>query len=97
MNCFLFLLLLASPKNKQTNKQTNRKNVGRDTAQWLWPIVEGPATNKKKKTKKTRNIKRRSDTKKNYSYIQQVVVRDKKRALLHFKQTDLNECGSSQS
>ena len=56
MNCFLFLLLLASPKNKQTNKQTNRKNVGRDTAQWLWPIVEGPATNKKKKKQKKHEI-----------------------------------------
>ena len=29
--------------------------------------------------------------------MQQVIVRDKGRALLHFKQTGLNECGSSQS
>ena len=34
---------------------------------------------------------------KNYSYIQQVIGRDKGRALLHFKQIDLNKRGSSQS
>ena len=30
-------------------------------------------------------------------YLQQVIGRDKGRALLHFKQIDLNERGSSQS
>ena len=34
---------------------------------------------------------------KNYSYIQKVIGRDKGRVLLHFKQIDLNERGSSQS
>ena len=34
---------------------------------------------------------------KNYSYIQQVIGPDKGRALLHFKQKDLNERWSSQS
>ena len=50
----VFFLLLASPKNKQTE----RTLAG--TPQQLWPITAGPDTNKKK----PRNLKRHSDTRK---------------------------------
>ena len=44
-----------------------------------------------------RNIKKHSDKRKTTAtYIQQVIGQDKGRALLHFKQIDLNERGSSQ-
>ena len=79
-------------KPKQTNKQTERTLAG--TPQQLWPITLDQDTNKKGKR---RNIKKTQRYKKNYNYIQQVIERDKGRALLHFKQIDLNERGSSQS
>ena len=84
---FYFFILLASPK--KTNKQTERTLAG--TPQQLLPITAGPDTKKK-----TRNIKKQR-YQKNYSFIQQVIKQDKGRALLHFKQIDLNDCGSSQS
>ena len=84
------IFLLASPKkkkkHKQTNKQTERTLAG--TPQQLWPITLGQDTNKKIKA---RNIRKHSDTRKTTTtYIQQVIGRDKGRALLHFKQIDLN-------
>ena len=49
-----YFFLLASPKkkntSKQTNKQTERTLAG--TPQQLWPITAGPDTNKKNKNKK---------------------------------------------
>ena len=79
-------------KHKQTNKQTERTLAG--TPQQLWPITLGQDTNKKIKA---RNIRKHSDTRKTTTtYIQQVIGRDKGRALLHFKQIDLNERGPSQ-
>ena len=69
------------------------------TPQQLWPIKAVPDTNKKIKTK---NIKKHSDTRKlqlhttSKRLLQQVIGRDKGQALLHFKQIDLNESGSSQ-
>ena len=78
-------------KYKQTNKQTERTLAG--TPQQLWPITAGPDTNKKGQDL----FKNTVIQKKNYSYIQQVIGRDKGRALLHFKQIDLNERRSSQS
>ena len=39
-------ILWASPKNKQTNKQTKRALAG--TPQQLWPITAAPDTKKKK-------------------------------------------------
>ena len=91
-----YFFLLASPKkkntSKQTNKQTERTLAG--TPQQLWPITLGQDTNKKITA---RNIRKHSDTRKTTTtYIQQVIGRDKGRALLHFKQIDLNERGSSQ-
>ena len=52
--------LLASPKKEQTNKQ-NKQTEGTltGTPQQLWPITAGRDTNKK-----TRNIKKHSDTRK---------------------------------
>ena len=47
--------------------------------------------------KKNNDKKKTQRYKKNYSYIQQVAGRNKGRTLLHFKQIDLNERGSSQS
>ena len=47
--------------------------------------------------KTTTTTKKTQRYKKNYSYIQQVAGRNKGRALLHFKQIDLIERGSSQS
>ena len=87
----LVLFYFISFAKKQTNRQTERTLAG--TPQQLWPITAGPDT-KKNKNKKYSKAKR---YKKNYSYIQQVIGRDKGRALLHFKQIDLNERGSSQS
>ena len=75
------------------NKQTNRKNVGRDTATAV-VNYSGHGYVKKKQKQKTKKTQR---YKKNYSYIQQVAGRNKGRALLHFKQIDFNERGSSQS
>ena len=64
------------------------------TPQQLWPITAGPDTNKKKKKKKHLKI---TAIQESYGYTQQVIGRDKGRALLHFQQIDLNERGSSQS
>ena len=55
----LFYFINFAPKNKQTNKQTERKLAG--TPQQLWPITVVPDTNKKIKT---RNIKKHGDTRK---------------------------------
>ena len=89
VNLFYFISL-TSPKNKQ------RTLAG--TPQQLWPITAGPDTNEKMKTRKQEILKKTRRYKKNYSYIQQVIGRDKGRAsLLHFKQIDLNERRSSQS
>ena len=66
------------------------------TLQQLWPIITvGPDTNKKNNKKK--KYQKTQRYKKNYRYIQQVIKRDKGRALLYFIQIDLNERGSSQS
>ena len=70
------------------------------TLQQLWPIITvGPDTNKKnnKKNNKKKKYQKTQRYKKNYRYIQQVIKRDKGRALLYFIQIDLNERGSSQS
>ena len=99
VNYFIFVfyfISFAKKKNKQTNKQTERTE---GTPLQLWPITGGPdTTTTTTNNKKTRNIKKHSYTRKlNYNYIQQVIGRDKGRALLYFKQIDLNERGSSQS
>ena len=89
---FFFISFAQKKKHKQTNKQTERTLAG--TPQQLWPITLGQDTNEKIKA---RNIRKHSDTRKTTTtYIQQVIGRDKGRALLHFKQIDLNERGSSQ-
>ena len=65
------------------------------TPQQLWPITAGWDTNKKKKT---RNIKKHSDTRKTTATYNKLLdeTRDEY-YILHFKQMDLNERGSSQS
>ena len=45
---FIFILLASPKKTKQTDKQTNRKNVGRDTATAVANYTAGPDTNLKK-------------------------------------------------
>ena len=88
---YFILLALQIKKNKQTNR---RMLAG--TLQQLWPIITvGPDTNKKNIKKK--KYQKTQQYKKNYRYIQQVIKRDKGRALLYFIQIDLNERGSSQS
>ena len=66
------------------------------TPQQPWPIRAAPDTNKKNKNKQE-ILKNTAIQEKLYSYIQQVIGRAKGRALLHFKQIDLNERGFSQS
>ena len=88
-----YFILLAL--RKKTNKQTNRRMLA-GTLQQLWPIITvGPDNNKKNNKKK--KYQKTQRYKKNYRYIQQVIKRDKGRALLYFIQIDLNERGSSQS
>ena len=60
-----FFILLDSPK--KSNKQINKTNKQRERTlagipQQVWPITAGPDTNLKEK--KTRNIKKHSDTRK---------------------------------
>ena len=56
----LFYLFYFISFAKKKNKQTEKTLAG--TPQQLWPITAGPDTNKK--NKKTRNIKKHSDTRK---------------------------------
>ena len=81
----------AKTKQNRKNKQTNRKNVGGDTA----TAVRGQLQRARiliKRKKKKKFLKNTAIQEK-----LQVIGRDKGRALLHFKQIELNERGSLQS
>ena len=69
-----------------------RKNVGMDTATAVASTASPDTTKKKQEILNITAIKEKLQR-----YIQQVIGRNKGRALLHFKQIDLNERGSSQS
>ena len=78
---------------QKKKKQKNRKNVGRDIATTV-ANYSGPGSVLKRKQEILKNTAIQEKLQLN---IQQVTGRDKGRALLHFKQIDLKERGSSQS
>ena len=87
---FHFISFAKTKHNKQTNKQKERWQGHRNSCGQL-QRARIQIKRKKKKHLKITAIQE------SYSYTQQVIGRDKGRALLHFKQIDLNERGSSQS